>query len=371
MCNSSVHAFLRALPKCEQHMHLEGALHPRVLFSLAQRNNITLPKDDPAFGSPEALLARYQSFTSLDDFLHYYYLGMSVLITAADFESLAFDYFQHAHRDGVQHAEVFFDPQAHTSRGIDLSVVLQGFNAARDRAHGDLAISTELIACFLRHLPPADCLASFEHEHLQASFSSGQITAIGLDSSEKDFPPQLFEELFYRAGKLRLKRTAHAGEEGPADFIKDSLDLLGTTRIDHGRRLPEDPALLQRIVDQKVLLTLCPLSNVVLRGVERVSQLPIRRFIDAGVRFSINSDDPAYFGAYILDNYCAVQEAFGLGTKDWDWICRGAIEGSWCRQERKDELLRALDAVMAEWEGKELVHSNGVANGVTNGVNGH
>ena len=279
---------------------------------------------------------------------------MSALVTAGDFEALAWDYFQHAAADGVQHAEVFFDPQAHTSRGIAYATVLDGFTAARKRAQRELGISTELICCFLRHLPPADCLATFEHEAVQASYLGGQVAGIGLDSSEADFPPTLFEELFFRAGKLGLKSTAHAGEEGPASFIADSLDKLGTQRIDHGRRLTEDKELMARVARDKILLTTCPLSNVVLRGISHVREMPIRAFIDAGIRFSINSDDPAYFGGYILDNYCAVQEAFQLSLKDWDWICRGAIEGSWCAQERKDEMLKALDEVLKEWEGKSI-----------------
>ncbi|KAH7044528.1 hypothetical protein B0J12DRAFT_577948 [Macrophomina phaseolina] len=352
MCNPQVHAFLKALPKCEQHIHLEGALTPEVLFALAKRNSIALPSDDPAFASPQALLARYERFTSLDDFLHYYYIGMSVLIHASDFEALAWDYFQHAAHDGVVHAEVFFDPQAHTARGIAYDTVLQGFSAARARATRELGISTELICCFLRHLPPQDCLETFEHEQVQASYLGGQIAGIGLDSSEAPFPPTLFEELYCRAGALGLQRTAHAGEEGPAGFIQDSLDKLGVTRIDHGRRLTEDPALMKRVAAEKILLTTCPLSNVVLRGIKEVAEMPIRQFIDAGVRFSINSDDPAYFGGYILDNYVAVQKAFNLSVKDWDWVCRGAIEGSWCKQARKDELLNALDAVISQYDGR-------------------
>ncbi|KAF2084040.1 adenosine deaminase [Saccharata proteae CBS 121410] len=355
MCNSTAHAFLKALPKCEHHMHLEGALTPALLFSLAASNSISLPRDDPAFASPAALLERYSRFTSLDDFLHYYFIAMSALVHADDYEALAMDYFEHAAADGVAHAEVFFDPQAHTSRGVAYDTVLAGFSRARDRALKELGITSELICCFLRHLPAADCLSTFEHEQVMASYLGGAIKGIGLDSSEADFPPHLFEELYFRAGALGLRRTAHAGEEGPAAFISDSLDKLGCERIDHGRRVTEDPALVQRVARDRILLTTCPLSNVVLRGIDHVAQMPYRALLDAGVRFSINSDDPAYFGGYILDNYCAVHEAFGFSIREWDWIVRGAIEGSWCGDERKAEMLRALDAVMTEFEGKSLV----------------
>ncbi|CAK4030056.1 adenosine deaminase [Lecanosticta acicola] len=347
---SSMDTFLQKLPKCEHHMHLEGALTPHVLFQLASKNNITLPPDDPAFSSPETLLARYDQFTSLDDFLHYYYIGMSVLIDASDFESLAYDYFQHAHADGVVHAEVFFDPQAHLSRGIAYSTVLSGFQAARDRAARDLGISSELICCFLRHLPAQECSATFNLAEIQESLQSDGIVGIGLDSSEKDFPPHLFRDLYADAGRMGLQRTAHAGEEGPPEFILDALDQLHVDRIDHGIRLAEDEALLSRVARQGTLLTVCPLSNVLLRCVTSVSELPIRKFLDAGVNFSINSDDPAYFGNnYILSNYLAVQKAFNLNFEEWTRICENGIRGSWCGPQRKEEMLALLKVVVNDF----------------------
>lgn len=333
-------------------MHLEGALSPAILFTLAKRNNIALPKDDSAFASPEALLARYDRFTSLDDFLHYYYIGMSVLIEASDFEDLAMDYFRHASADGLAHAEVFFDPQAHLSRGISYSTVLSGFTAARKRAEADFGISSELICCFLRHLPVPECLATFQLAEVQESFKNGAVTGIGLDSSEKPFPPELFKEIYEGAAKLGLRRTAHAGEEGPAVYIQNSLDVLAVERIDHGIRLTEDEALLQRVAKDGTLLSVCPLSNVLLRCVTSVKEVPIRTFLEKGIKFSINSDDPAYFGGYILDNYCAVQEAHNLSVSEWTSICRAGIEGSWCSQSRKDELLTRLADVVKAWEPK-------------------
>lgn len=344
--------FLRSLPKCEHHMHLEGALTPHVLFVLAEKNNITLPQDDDAFKSPEALLERYQRFTSLDDFLHYYYIGMSALVTAADFEALAWDYFQHASSDGLAHAEVFFDPQAHTSRGIRYTTVLEGFSKACKRAETELGVTTILTSCFLRHLPPQDCLKLFHDEEVQQSYKSGMVRAIGLDSSEKEFPPENFTELYSKAKELGLQLTAHAGEEGPASYISSALHNLGVTRIDHGIKLVDDPQLMEKIASEKIMLTVCPLSNVVLRCVDTIKDVPIRKLLDAGVQFSINSDDPAYFGGYVLDNYVAVHEAFNLSVADWEGIVKAGIEGSWCDNERKTELLQRLQTVIQEWQDK-------------------
>ncbi len=262
------------------------------------------------------------------------------------------DYFRHAAADGLAHAEVFFDPQAHLSRGISYETVLSGFSAARKRAEADFGISSELICCFLRHLPAAECLATFQDEAVQASFKNGAVTAIGLDSSEKPFPPELFKEIYEGAAKLGLRRTAHAGEEGPAAYIATSLDVLKVERIDHGIRLAEDEELLQRVAKDGTMLSVCPLSNVLLRCVTSVKEVPIRKFLDSGIKFSINSDDPAYFGGYVLDNYCAVQEAHNLTVSEWSQICRAGIEGSWCSQARKDELLARLEKVTATWQAK-------------------
>ena len=347
MCKSKLHPFIQALPKAEHHMHLEGALTPRLLFQLAQNNRIQLPSDDPAFASFDSLRDRYSRFTSLDDFLHYYYIGMSVLQSEKDFEALAWDYFEHAAADGVVHAEVFFDPQAHLSRGVAFRAILSGFNAARVRAAHELGISSELICCFLRHLPVSDCQATFKLEELQSSLKRGEISGIGLDSSENGFPPELFKSIYEQAKALGIKTTAHAGEEGPVSYIRNAIDALDVDRIDHGIRLADDPELLKRVAERGLLLSVCPLSNVLLRCVTSVAELPIRTFLDAGVAFSINSDDPAYFGNhYILDNFCAVQDAFDLSVKEWELITAASIRGSWCDDYRKEELLRKLCEVM-------------------------
>lgn len=351
MCKTRLHPFLAALPKCEHHIHIEGSLEPSLLFSLAKQNNITLPEDDAAFASADALLDRYKRFTSLDDFLQYYYIGMSVLITAADFEALAWEYFQKAANNGVHHAEVFFDPQAHVVRGVAYLTIMNGFAAARERAQRELGISTLLICCFLRHLPVPESLALFDHADVQKSYEDGSVVGIGMDSSELPFPPKLFRELFLKGEEKNLRLTSHAGEEGPVGYIEEALDVLGVHRIDHGLRLADDPVLMKRVADNNILLSLCPLSNVLLKCVDHISEVPVRKYLDAGVKFSINSDDPAYFGGnYILDNYCAVHEEFGLSVAEWERICRAGIEGSWCSQSRKNEMLDVLQKLIGEWQ---------------------
>lgn len=274
---------------------------------------------------------------------------MSVLITPSDFTALAWDYFLHASSDGVHHCELFFDPQAHLSRSISYDTVLSGFQAACTRASEELGITSILTACYLRHLPVQDCLSTFALAEVQQSYASNLVRGIGLDSSELDFPPALFEELYAGARERGLRLTAHAGEEGPASYIADALDVLHVERIDHGIKLAEDAALMARVAAQGTLLTVCPLSNVVLRCVDKIEDVPIRKFLDAGVSFSINSDDPAYFGGYVLQNYCAVHEAFNLSVKEWETIVRAGIEGSWCEEERKSELRDILKTVILEW----------------------
>ncbi|KAF2423761.1 adenine deaminase [Tothia fuscella] len=353
MCKTLLHPFLESLPKCEHHLHIEGSLEPSLLFELAAKNNIVLPQDDEAFESQDALQARYKRFTSLDDFLHYYYIGMSVLITPEDFAQLAMEYFQKAAKTGVYHAEIFFDPQAHLERGVSYSTLMEGFTTARYRAQHELGMTTLLVSCFLRHLPPTNSISVFNQPDVLKSYRAGQVVGIGLDSSEKDFPPHLFKDLYAMATTLKLRRTAHAGEEGPVEYIRDALESLGIDRIDHGLHLADDEELMALVAKRGTLLTLCPLSNVVLKCVETLSDVPIRKFLDAGVKFSINSDDPAYFGGnYILDNYCAVQETFDLSIDEWKTICRSGIEGSWCTTSRKAEMIGVLDDLVYNWRRK-------------------
>ncbi|KAH7355882.1 adenosine deaminase [Pyrenochaeta sp. MPI-SDFR-AT-0127] len=350
MCKSPLHAFLSELPKCEHHLHLEGCLSPALLFQLAAKNKIALPSldQDPAYESPETLSKRYQYFENLEDFLQCYYRGMAVLITKEDYEMLAWEYFTTARNHGVRHAEVFFDPQSHTDRGIPFDTVASGFNAARSRAEKELGITSCLIMCFLRHLPVSSAAETMQTAISGAYFDEKDnkpraITGLGLDSSEVGFRPELFVDQFREGGKRGLRRTAHGGEEGDPSYISGALDTLHVERIDHGIRLTEDQDLLQRVVRENILLTVCPLSNVCLQAVKSIDQLPIRTFLEAGVKFSINSDDPAYFRGYILNNYCAVQDAFDLSVLEWGTIARNSIHGSWVEEKRRNELLAMLD----------------------------
>ena len=328
-------------------MHLEGALSPSLLFTLAARNSITIPTSDAAFASPTALLERYTRFSSLDDFLHYYFIGMKCLITEQDFEQLAWEYFLKAKSDGVVHAEVFFDPQAHTGRGVAYETVVKGFTMACQRAEQELELSTKLILCLLRHLPLEDSKTTYDQAKLD--LETGLLAGLGLDSSEKGFPPRAWKEIYGTAKTKGIRRTAHAGEEGPVEYIREALSELDVERIDHGIRLAEDQDLMREVADKKILVTMCPLSNVRLRCVKHIKELPIRKFLDNGVSFSINSDDPAYFGGYILDNYCAVQEAFRLEPREWESITKAAVEGSWCNYSRKHSLLELLNETMVRF----------------------
>lgn len=343
-----MHKFLCGLPKVEHHIHIEGSLAPATLFKLAKENGIRLPQDDPAYTSEETLSERYKHFSNLDDFLHYYYIGMSVLLSAKDFEDLAWAYFLKAHSQGVMHAEVFFDPQAHTDRGVEVSAVLQGLQSAQKRAEHELGLSSELICCFLRHLPQASALDLLRKTEIEQGLRDGGIRAVGLDSSENAFPPEMFREAFDQARQMGAHLTAHAGEEGPCENIAKSLDLLHCERIDHGVRLVEDPKLMDRVASLGTLLTMCPLSNVALGSFKHVSEAPIKTWLDKGVRFSINSDDPAYLGGYIQENYDAVQDAFHLTSKDWKRIVSVSIEGSWCSKGRKHEMMQRLDTYFHE-----------------------
>ncbi|EFQ96596.1 hypothetical protein CFE70_008257 [Pyrenophora teres f. teres 0-1] len=363
MCKTRLHDFLADLPKCEHHLHLEGCLSPSLLFTLAAKNKISLPTadEDATYASPETLSERYSHFTNLDDFLQYYYRGIHVLVHQEDFEMLAWEYFTTAKRDGVHHAEVFFDPQSHTERGVSFDLVVEGFNAARRRAEKELGITSRLIMCFLRHMPvqsAADTMASAVaggHFDVKEGGKERAIAGLGLDSSEVGFRPELFVDQFREGKEWGLHRTAHAGEEGDPSYISGALDTLHAERIDHGIRLIEDSELLGRVVENKVLLTVCPLSNVCLQAVKHISEVPIKTFLDAGVMFSINSDDPAYFGGYILSNYCAVQEAFDLSMDEWKTVAKNSIHGSWLGEGRKTELLATLDACMSRYAGNSSV----------------
>ena len=333
-------------------MHIEGSLDHDLLFTLAARNSIKLPdpSSDASFASPAALLERYDRFSSLDDFLHYYFIGMSCLIHEQDFEELAWEYFKHAKQDGVVHAEIFFDPQAHTGRGVAYQTVVTGLSKACEKAERDLGISTKMILCFLRHLPVPEAVSMYAEA--KQDLVTGRLAGIGLDSSEKGFPPGLWKEVYQGAEASGIRRTAHAGEEGPVEYIQEALKELHVERIDHGIKLADDKELMREVAERGLLVTMCPISNLRLKCVTGIEQLPIRTFLDAGVAFSINSDDPAYFGGYILENYCAVQEAFNLSIEDWKFIATSAIKKSWCDDARKEDMLSQLTKVVDQHSTK-------------------
>ena len=272
---------------------------------------------------------------------------MSVLLTADDFEALAIAYFQRAHDDGVVHAEVFFDPQAHTSRGVTYETIVEGISRARRRAKRDFGLTSELIVCVLRHLPVDDGMAMYRAAI--PDLESGLVKGLGLSSTELGNHPGKYKEIYADALARGFNRTAHAGEEAGAEYMSAALHDLNVTRVDHGIKLPEDPAVLKEFANKGIMVTMCPLSNVELHCVKSVKDLPVRTYLNNGVKFSINSDDPAYFGGYILDNYCAVQEAFDLGEAEWEMIVMNGIEGSWCGDEKKAEMKERLEAYMENY----------------------
>jgi adenosine deaminase len=342
------HKFLCELPKCEHHVHVEGTLSPELLFELAERNQITLPASFPA--SPALCHERYDNFADLQDFLDHYYIGMSVLIHEKDFEDLAFAYFLKAANDGLHHTETFFDPQGHVERGIAIETVVNGLNRACVRAKTELGISTKLIMCILRHLPLESAMATVQSA--KPFYDANLIHGLGMDSSEKPFPAPIFTDCYkyVRENHPDALLTAHAGEETDPQFIVDTLDHLKVSRIDHGVQSYRDDALLKRLADNKIMLSVCPLSNVKLQVVEDVREVPIRKFLDHGVPFSINSDDPAYFGGYILDNYLAVESRFNLTGEEWVLIAKNGVAGSWIEEDRKREINEAIDAVYGKYK---------------------
>lgn len=335
-CSADFTAFLRELPKCEHHLHLEGTLEPELLFKLAHRNNVVLPDFFPK--TVEECHERYANFADLQDFLDHYYVGMSVLIKEDDFYDLAMAYFQRAAHDGCVHSEVFFDPQGHMERGVSLETVVNGFHRACKDAHTTYNSTNNLIMCLLRHLPASAGLETIRSAHKY--FQNGTLHGLGLDSSEKPFPPQLFKECYALVKEKYpgVGLTAHAGEEGDHTYVSAALDDLRVTRIDHGVQSANSPDLMDRLARSNTLLTMCPMSNVKLQVVKDVSELPIKTFLDRQIPFSINSDDPAYFGGYILDNYVAVHTRFGFSKAQWCTIALNGINGSWCSEQRKREM---------------------------------
>ncbi|WP_192034539.1 adenosine deaminase [Halomonas sp. YLGW01] len=330
-----MHDFLTRLPKAELHLHIEGSLEPELMFALAQRNDVVLP-----YASVEAVRAAYD-FDDLQSFLNLYYQGMAVLRTAEDFFDLAMDYFRRAHGEGVVHVELSFDPQAHLSRGIGLDVQMEGLTRAMRLAERELDLSTALIMSFLRDRSAEEAMQVLE----QAAPYWELIDAVGLDSAELGHPPGKFAAVFDRAKALGLPRVAHAGEEGPASYIREAMDVLDVCRIDHGVRCLEDPALVAELIERRLPLTVCPLSNVRLKVVERLDDHPLPALLEAGLTLTLNSDDPAYFGGGMLENFLACQRAFGWSEETFVALARNALEAAFMSEARRETLLKRLAAV--------------------------
>jgi adenosine deaminase len=326
------------LPKCELHIHIEGSLEPEMMFALARRNGIRL-----AYPSIESLREAYR-FRDLQDFLNLYYQGMSVLVTEQDFYDLARAYLERAHADNVRHVEMFFDPQGHTSRGIPFATVVAGLSRAIADAKRELGVQASLIMCFLRHLDEADAERTLD----SALAFKDRIAGVGLDSSERGNPPSKFKHVFRRAGDAGFFLTAHAGEEGPPSYVWEALDVLGVARIDHGNRSLEDAALVDRIARERLPLTMCPLSNLRLRVVDDLAHHPLRQMMNKGVLASVNSDDPAYFGGYVNQNYLAISAALRLGRDEIAAIVRNGITASLMPAAEKDKALAEVARVLTE-----------------------
>ncbi len=321
------------LPKAELHLHIEGTLEPELAFALAARNSVALPYTDT-----EELRKAY-SFSDLQSFLDLYYALMAVLRTEQDFADLADAYLARAAEQGVRHAEIFFDPQAHTARGVPLGVVVDGLTRALAHSEERYGISTQLIMCFLRDESADSALETFE----AARPYFDRISGIGLDSAEVGNPPAKFREVYRRAAEAGLRRVAHAGEEGPASYITEALDVLGVERIDHGLRCLEDGQVVARLVREQIPLTLCPLSNVRLRCVDTLADHPLREMLDAGLLVTVNSDDPAYFGGYVEDNFRAVRQALALDQETLRRLAANSFRASFIDDRRRAELLAEVE----------------------------
>jgi len=327
-----VKSFIERLPKAELHLHIEGTLEPELMFELASRNRVDFP-----FKSPEAVRKAYE-FSDLQSFLDIYYQGMRVLLRDRDFYDLTWAYLEKARDQNVRHAEVFFDPQAHTARGVSIAAVIESIHQALRDGEAQFGISSNLILCFLRHLSSEDAMRTLEAALPHRDAFAG----VGLDSSECGHPPDKFTNVFARARQEGLFVVAHAGEEGPPEYIWQALDALGASRIDHGVRAAEDPALLERLRTERIPLTVCPLSNVKLRVFDSIEQHNLPKLLDAGLCVTINSDDPAYFGGYINENFQVVSDAFDLTEDQVCALARNSFEAAFVDDAQRASLMAQL-----------------------------
>ncbi len=329
--------FIRALPKIELHLHIEGTLEPRLMFEMARRNGVDIPFES------EAEIRDAYRFSDLQSFLDIYYQGANVLLHEQDFFDLTWAYLLRCRQDNVVHTEIFFDPQTHTDRGIAFDTVIGGIHRALAKARAELQVSSRLIMCFLRHLDEASALATLE----QALPHRDKIVAVGLDSAEKGNPPDKFQRVFESALDQGFLTVAHAGEEGPATFISDSLSLLKVSRVDHGVRCVEDPALVERLIAGRIPLTVCPLSNIKLRVFDNMAQHNIVDMLRRGLCVTINSDDPAYFGGYMTDNFLAVADAHAMSADEIARFSFNAIEASFIDEQEKRRLETIVNEAIA------------------------
>ena len=330
-------SFILGLPKAELHLHIEGSLEPELMFALAKRNAVSIP-----YASVEDVRAAY-AFSNLQDFLDIYYAGAAVLLKRQDFHDLAMAYFDRAAADGVVHAEIMFDPQTHTDRGVPFEEVIEGLLSAMAEAEAKHGLTSALILSFLRHLSEEAAFATF----VEAEPWLDRIAAVGLDSSEVGHPPEKFARVFAAAAAKGLRLVAHAGEEGPPEYVYEALDVLHVDRIDHGNRALEDAALVERLVRDGMTLTVCPLSNLKLCVVSDLVDHPIDAMLAKGLKATVNSDDPAYFGGYVADNYRAVVTARGLGKTELATLARNSFAGSFLPPEAIAAHIARVDAFVA------------------------
>lgn len=335
---SAIRSLMEQVPKAELHLHIEGTFEPELMFEIARRNNVPL-----RFKSAAEVRAAYQ-FSDLQSFLDIYYEAAACLIHEQDFYDLTWAYLQRVAKQNVKHVEMFFDPQTHTDRGITFDTVIKGIHRALQDADSQLGISTQLIMCFLRHLDEQSAFKTFE----QALPYKEWITAVGLDSGEKGNPPEKFARVYEKAREHGFLAVAHAGEEGPPEYIWQALDVLKVKRIDHGVRCLEDPKLVERLARERIPLTVCPLSNLKLRVVKKMADHPLKKLLDAGIVATVNSDDPAYFGGYVLENFIGVQYALNLSAEEVVTLAKNSFEASFISDADKEKYKRMVDAILEE-----------------------
>ena len=330
--------FVEKMPKAELHLHIEGTFEPELMFKIAQRKNVQIEYD-----SVEEIRRAY-NFGNLQDFLDIYYAGASVLLNEKDFYDLTWAYLEKAAAQNVLHAEIMFDPQTHTERGVKFSDVITGISKAMNDAREKLGISSLLILSFLRHLSEKDAFATLE----EAAEYKDLITAVGLDSSELGNPPSKFKNVFAEARKMGFRLTAHAGEEGPAEYVREALDVLKVERIDHGNHSLDDENLTKRNAEEKITLTVCPLSNLQLKVVKDLKEHPLKKMLNENLKATVNSDDPAYFGGYVNENFVQVAQALDLTKEDIYTLAKNSFEASFLEESAKKDFVRKLDEYFAE-----------------------